>query len=121
MTLTISNMAAINENEITHIELIWRNASFREMNMNIKDRSDEREYFNLQYIADNMLSVQVPKQEYDPEFYMDIKFKKNGGIKNIDMRSSYKDEFIFTGSYNNGSLFTELDINIPEFIARCNA
>jgi len=120
-TLTISDMAAIDENEITHIELIWSNASFREMNMNIKDRSDNREYFNLQYIADDMLSIQVPKQDYDPEFYMDMKFGRNGGINNIDIRSSYEDEFIFTGSYNNGTLITNLDINIPEFTASCSA
>jgi len=121
MTLTISDIAAVDENEITHIELIWKNASFREMNMSVQDRSDKSEYFNLQYIVHDMLRIELPKQDYDPEFYMDMKFKKNGNIKNIDIRSSYEDEFMFTGSYNNGSLVTELDINTPEFTASCSA
>lgn len=119
-TLNISNITDVNAYEIVDINLIWKNASFNEMTMNLKDNYDDTEYMSAHYIANDMLKIHVPEQPYDPEFMLDMDFNRNWTIDSIDLQSSYEDEVVFIGKYDNGSLTTSLEIDTPDMQASCS-
>jgi len=118
--LRISNMASIDAYEIVDIHFIWKNASFHEMTMTVKDSFDDTEYVSAHYIVNDMLKIHVPKQAYDPEFLLDMDLGRNGSIKKIDLQASYEDEMIFIWNYDNGLLSTSLEIDTPEMQASCS-
>ena len=117
---TTLNIADVNAYETVDINLIWKNASFNEMTMSLKDNYDDTEYMSAHYIANDMLKIHVPEQPYDPEFMLDIDFSRIGSIDSIDLRSSYEDEVVFIGKYDNGSLTTSLEIDTPDMQASCS-
>ena len=118
--LSISNAGSLDSFETVDMLLIWKNASFSEFKMNVSDSYSNTEYMNIHYLANDFLSIEIPKQPYDPEFMLDIKLGRNAEIQSIDLLSRYEDEFIFTGKYKNWQLDTNLEISTPEIKASCN-
>lgn len=93
--LSISNLSDVNAYELIDIELTWKNASFHELTMVMIDSYDATEYMNVHYIANDKLQIHVPEQPYDPEFMLDVEFDRYGGIKTIDLTSSFEEEVVF--------------------------
>jgi len=93
--LSITNMSDVNAFEIIDVELVWKNASFHEMSMSVRDSFDDTQYVSAHYIVNDMLKIRVPEQAYDAGFMLDMDFGITGHIKTIDVESNYQDEVVF--------------------------